>query len=320
MRGVMNLPNTMREEEGVLLTTKKGRAQKRKALLAVKLTLALVLGHVIVRTTLTPQHSGETLAANVADCRDEKTAVEAPVVPDGPAPDYSAIVERDLFGSHVSSSKAVESAPPDHGVGSVQPSDDELRIALLGTVAGSPAVSRAIIKDTETNVLGQYKTGDTVLTASIESIEKDRIVLLHRGQRRIVTLHAKESAPEAAAGARVAVRANVSKPVRVAPSPKPRMTFADKFRRAAIMLPKASVESHTVQGKVEGLRLTDLENIEGVEDLGLREGDVIRAINGHCLDSKQKTFQIAMKARTQEALSVELMRDNKIRNFSLPLR
>lgn len=302
------------------MTTKKGRARKRKLLLAVKLTLVLVLGHVIVRTTFKPQHAGETLAANAADCRDEKTAVEAPVVPDGPAPDYSAIVDRDLFGSRVSSSKAAKSAPLDHGVGSVQPSDDELRIVLLGTVAGSPAISRAIIKDTETNVLGQYRTGDTVLSASIESIEKDRIVLLHRGRKRIVTLHSKKSAPEGAAGARVVVRANVPEPVTVTPAPKPRMTFADKFRHAAVMLPKATVESHTVEGKVEGLRLTDLENIEGVEDLGLREGDVIRAINGHRLNSKQKTFQIAMKARSQEALSVELMRDNKIRNFSLPLR
>jgi type II secretory pathway component PulC len=57
-----------------------------------------------------------------------------------------------------------------------------------------------------------------------------------------------------------------------------------------------------------------------VEDLGLRDGDVIRAINGHRLSSKQKAFQIAMKARSQAALSVELQRDNKIKKFSLPLK
>ena len=66
--------------------------------------------------------------------------------------------------------------------------------------------------------------------------------------------------------------------------------------------------------------MTDLENIDGAKDLGLREGDVIRAINGQRLDSKQKAFQIAMKARSQATLSVELMRDNEIKTFSLPLR
>ena len=282
--------------------------------------LVLILGYVIIRTTLIPQHAGETLAANSAGGSEEIAAVEAPVVPDTPAPDYLAIVERDLFGSHVSPLKAVKSAPVDDGVGSGPPSEDELRIALLGTVAGSPAISRAIIQNTETKVLGQYKTGDMVLTASIESIEKDRIVVLHRGQRRIFSLRTKESSPVGIAGARATLQVNVPKPVGVTPSPKPAITFVDRLRHAAIMLPKATVESHIVEGEVQGLRVTDLENIEGAEDLGLRDGDVIRAINGHRLDSKQKAFQIAMKARSQAALSVELMRDNKIRNFSLPLR
>lgn len=302
------------------MLNKNSRTQKRRVLLAIKLTLVLVLVHVIVRTTLVPQYTGDTLVANGADCGEKETTVEAPVVPDAPAQDYSAIVERDLFGDHVSSLKSAESAPADASIDSVQPGDDELRIVLLGTVAGSPVISRAIIKDTETNVLGMYKTGDTVLNASIESIEKDRIVLLHRGQRRILSQHAEKSPPDWTAGVQGTLLANASEPVRVVPSQKPTVTFAEKFRRAATMLPKAAVESHTVGGKVEGLRLTDLENIEGAEDLGLREGDVIRAINGHRLDSKQKTFQIAMKARSQETLSVELMRDNRIRNFSLPLR
>jgi len=87
-----------------------------------------------------------------------------------------------------------------------------------------------------------------------------------------------------------------------------------------MLLPKATVEPHSVAGEVEGLRVTDLDNIGGAQDLGLRDGDVIRAINGHRLDSKQKAFQIAMKARSQATLSVELMRDNKIKTFSLPLR
>jgi type II secretion system protein C len=282
--------------------------------------LVLMLGYVIIRTTVTPQHAGETLAANGAAGSENITAGEVPVVPDSPAPDYSAIVERDLFGSKIASLNAVESAPVENVVVSAPPAEDRLEIALLGTVAGSPLISRAIIKDIKTNVLGQYKTGDKVMNASIESIEKDKVVLLHRGQRRILNLRTEKSAPDGTGGARATLRANVPKPVVVTPSPKRTVTFADKLRHAAVMLPKATVESHTVEGEVEGLRVTDLENIKGAEDLGLRDGDVIRAINGHRLDSKQKAFQIAMKARSQAALSVELMRDNKIRNFSLPLR
>jgi type II secretion system protein C len=266
-----------------------------------------------------PQRVGETFAPDLAGGGENAAAVEAGVVGDNPAPDYSAVLERDLFGSRVSTLRGGQSVPVDDA-SSVLPSEDELEIALLGTVAGSPAISRAIIKDLETNVLGQYKTGETVLTASIESIEKDRIVVLHRCRRKVLYLHNPQFEGGNSDNAQATLQANAPQPAGASPSPRPVATFADRLRHTAMLLPKATVEPYSVAGEVEGLRVTDLENIGGAQDLGLRDGDVIRAINGHRLNSKQKAFQIAMKARSQATLSVELMRDNRVRTFSLPLR
>ena len=293
---------------------------RRRFLLVIKIMLVLILGHVIIKTTVMPQRVGETFAPNSAGGGENAAAVETAVAPDNPAPDYSEIFERDLFGSRVSALHPGQSVPADDGASSALPTEDELEIALLGTVAGSPAISRAIIKDLETNVLGQYKTGETVLTASIESIEKDRIVLLHRGRRKVLYLRTPESGRGESDSAQATLQANAPQPVGASPPPRPVATFADKLRHTAMLLPKATVEPYSVAGEVEGLRVTDLENIGGAQDLGLRDGDVIRAINGHQLNSKQKAFQIAMKARSQSTLSVELMRDNRIRTFSLPLR
>ena len=282
--------------------------------------LVLILGHVIIKTTVMPQQVSETFAPNLAGGGENAAAVEAAAVGDNPAPDYSAIFERDLFGSRVSALRGEQSIPVDDA-SSVLPSEEELEIALLGTVAGSPAISRAIIKDLGTNVLGQYKTGETVMTASIESIEKDRIVLLHRGRRKVLYLRNPQFERGDSDNAQATLQANAPQPpVGASPPPRPVATFADRLRHTAMLLPKATVEPYSVAGEVEGLRVTDLENIGGAQDLGLRDGDVIRAINGHRLNSKQKAFQIAMKARSQATLSVELMRDNKIKTFSLPLR
>ena len=302
------------------MINRKGRTHKRKVLLVIKLMLVLILGHVIIKTTVMPQQVSETFAPDLAGGGENAAAVEAPVVGDNPAPDYSAIFERDLFGSRVSALRGEQSIPVDDA-SSVLPSEEELEIALLGTVAGSPAISRAIIKDLGTNVLGQYKTGETVMTASIESIEKDRIVLLHRGRRKVLYLRNPQFERGDSDNAQATLQANAPQPpVGASPPPRPVATFADRLRHTAMLLPKATVEPYSVAGEVEGLRVTDLENIGGAQDLGLRDGDVIRAINGHRLNSKQKAFQIAMKARSQATLSVELMRDNKIKTFSLPLR
>jgi len=302
------------------LINKKSGSYKRKILLLIKLSLILVLGHVLIRTVVMPQRVGETLVPNSAGGSESAVQAETTVAPYNSTPDYSAVLERDLFGSRVSALPAEEAAPAEDRVVSPQPTESDLGIALIGTVAGSPAISRAIIKDTTTNVVGHYRTGDKVLTASIESIEKDKVVLLDRGRTVVLSQGAPEPASEVAANTRTTAPAKPPRTVAVASPPKRATTFADKLRHTAAMLPKATVEAHSVEGEVDGLKVTDLGNIAGAEDIGLRDGDVIRAINGHRLSSKQKAFQIAMKARSQADLSVELMRDNKIKKFSLPLK
>ncbi len=301
------------------MISKRNRTYKRKILLFLKLALILTLGHVVIKTAIMPQNTRLKLAPNSAGGSEKTTTVEKPSASSAEARDYSAILKRDLFGGQDKTNKA-KGPPADNSVVAVSKSeDDELGIALIGTIAGSPALSRAIIKDLETNALGQYKTGDKIRSASIESIEKDRIVLLHNGRRKVLD---QEFAVSEEAGAKDTepVQANVSKPVKIKTPVKPLNSFADKLKTAAMMLPNAKVEPHTVAGEVDGLRISDLDNIEGAKDLGLKEGDVIRAINGHQLNSKQKAFQIAMKARSQAALDIELMRDDEIKKFSLPLK
>lgn len=301
------------------MLSRRNQTNKRKILLFIKLVLVLILGHLVIKMAVTPDEVRETLAPRPAGGSEMAVAADPSGVEQNQAEDYSALLERDLFGNGVSGRKTPEVA---RAVGSLSrgvPAQDELDIALVGTVAGSPAVSRAIIRNLETNVLGQYKTGDRILTASVELIERDRVVLLHNGRRWVLTMQAAESAPVGGNAGRAVARASVQ-PIQVAKTPVVATTFVDKLRQAAVMLPEATVEPHTVEGEVEGLKVSDLGEIDGAADLGLKDGDVIRAINGHRLNSKQKAFQIAMKARSQDALSVELQRDNKIRKFSLPLK
>ena len=302
------------------MINRKSQTHKRKLLFLVKLVLVLMLGHLIIRTAVTPENVRETLAPKSAGGSERVIAAEPGGAEKSPPEDYSAVLERDLFGNRASGLSTGESVPADGRQSLVLPVGDNLKVALLGTVAGSPAISRAIIKNLETNVLGQYKTGDTILTASIERIERDRVVLIDKGQRRVLTLHAPELVPGGGNSGQALARTTVPKPIPVAKAPAAPATFANKLRHVAIMLPEATVEPHTVKGEVEGLKVSDLGDVDGVEDLGLKDGDVIRAINGHRLNSKQKAFQIAMKAKSQAALSVELQRDNKIKNFSLPLK
>lgn len=297
---------------------------KHKALFVIKLALVLILGYVVITTVLMPQHTGEFFVPDSAVSTENITAVEPTSSPDTPVEDYSAIVEQDIFGS---SSRTKKSLQGDNGVGPALSAEEELGIVLLGTVAGSPEISRAIIKDIKTNELSLYKTGDTVATAHIESIEKDVVVLLHQGQRKILDLGARESAARHpvdkqhdADNAQAALSNNAAQAVETNPPAQFHTSAGAKLRYdIEIMLTKAVIEPYTIDGQVEGLKITGLENIRGAEELGLKNGDIIRTVNGHRLTSKQKAYQIFKKARSQAAANIELLRDNETKTLSLAI-
>jgi len=302
------------------LVKKNNKSNKHKVLLVIKLAIVLILGYAIVKTVTMSQNKNEAMVLNSAVGNQNTAVVKTESIPETSVKDYSAIVEQDIFGSSASALEVNEPLQVDNTAASTWSSEEDLGIALLGTVAGSPEISRAIIKDIKTNALNVYKTGDTIVSASVESIEKDGIVLLYEGQRRKINLRTKESGKQGTVIPEVTMAKNAEQAVNAQSTAKSKPTFADKLRYAASMIPKANIEPHTIDGQVEGLRISGLEDIKGAEDLGLKNGDVIRAVNGQRLDSKQKAYQISRKARSQTAMNIELMRGNKIKAFSFSLR
>ena len=290
---------------------------KHEALFVIKLALVLILSCVVIRTVLMPQRTGEIFEPSSAVGTEHIASVKPASFPDTPVDDYSVIVEQDIFGSSLRTNKSLQG---DNGVSPALSAEEELGIALLGTVAGSPEISRAIIKDLETNELSLYKIGDTVATAHIESIEKDVVVLLHQGQRKILNLGTRESKRQDIDSAQGALSRNAAQGVETNPPAKSQSTVGDKLSDIEIMLTKAVIEPYAIDDQVEGLRITGLENISGAEDLGLKNGDIIRTVNGHRLTSKQKAYQIFKKARSQAAMDIELLRDNETKTLSFSLR
>ncbi len=82
---------------------------------------------------------------------------------------------------------------------------------------------------------------------------------------------------------------------------------------------KATIEPYVKNDRIEGLRITGLDKIPMAELFGLQDGDVIRKVNGQQLTSKQKAFQVLMKARTQPKVDIELLRNGKSKGLSFGL-
>lgn len=295
----------------------------RKFLLTIKLALGLVLLVLIVRVLMLPQRLGEVFVPASASGTESVTVVGGTENADA-AVDYSVIVKRNIFGDANSPASATKFPPGGGADSDLQSAEEELGLALVGTVSGSPAVSRAVIKDTKTQILQLYRMGQKLLAnkACVEKIEKDAVVLLHNGQRKTLTLKTSEKNDAnqvPASHSRAAGQTSeVAKPD--LPPDRPPQHTTVKIEQVESILGKAAVEPYVVQGQVEGLKITGLEGISGAKDLGFKNGDIIRAVNGQQVTSKQKAFQIFRKTRSQPVVDIELLRGDQPQKLSFVLR
>jgi general secretion pathway protein C len=294
-------------------------AHKRRSFATIRWVLLAVLGYAVIKTVAVVSGGNEVFSPSVITGAKSSTHADAACYRPKPSQDHSAIFQRNLFGARASSAVAKEPDAAAEESAPDRPASKEMAIALLGTVAGSREVSRAILEDLKTSALSLVKVGDTVGGASVESIEKDAVVLLAEGRRRTIRLGTAESKRREAGATESALASDSTRRFEGDRQARPPTSIAEKLRYAAAILPKATIEPYAVDGKIEGLKITGLEKIGHLEDIGLQNGDVIRSVNGHRLSSKQEAYQISRKARSQANVSIELMRDNKIETFSFHL-
>ena len=88
-----------------------------------------------------------------------------------------------------------------------------------------------------------------------------------------------------------------------------------KIKFVEKLLKKASIKSCRVNGQIEGLQITGLDQISQAKALLLKNGDIILTINGHTLSSKKEAYNIFKKARKQPSMIVELLQDGKAKKF-----
>jgi type II secretion system protein C len=292
---------------------KKNKLLVRKIMSLSKLALVITLAAVALRMVLILRQAdsgfGPRSAVAAPDFSELKPVSKSPATP----ADYAAIFEKSIFkGAAIKFEPETTSVLPE--------ASELLGMQLSGTIAGSPGIARAIIKDLKTNMPGLYKIGDKVRGATIEKIENNYVVLLLDSQMKVLNLYTKEGTQSKTdSRGLVAMKQDVSAIAAGAGSETETKTYS-QFSGIERVLKTAIIEPNRVGGKVEGLSIENLGNSEIAAALGFKNGDVINAVNNQKLTSTQKAFQVLKKARSQTAITVNLSRDGKPETLSFPLR
>jgi len=90
-----------------------------------------------------------------------------------------------------------------------------------------------------------------------------------------------------------------------------------KIKCVEMILRKSVIEPYCVDGEVKGLQISGLEDISQADDLLLKNGDVIIAVNGNTLSSKKDAYSIFIKARKEPIMIIDLLQDGEPKKFLL---
>jgi general secretion pathway protein C len=201
-----------------------------------------------------------------------------------------------------------------------------LPLTLLGTVAAlEPANAWAAIEDRESRASRIVRVNDELRPGvTVSRIERRRVVLIENGSPRELVL-----AEDEAAGAPTAVpvarrspppRRAAAQPARPEPEPEQIQAGTPDMRNPAALFAQARILPKYENGAMVGVQLNAIKQGSLFEQIGFKNGDVIRELNGIKIDSPEQSAKILLEFVDAKSFSVVYENREGIqnRNFTVP--
>jgi len=158
-----------------------------------------------------------------------------------------------------------------------------LPLILKGTVtATSENASYAVIENIKNRVQYLFQVGDQVEGATIKKIDHSQVILRVNGQDKMLEVDISQS-PSSLMSSKMAL-----------PTPQPQVfqTGSQTETGLPALMKQARIRPFFSDGKPDGLLLYGITNDSVFQQIGLRNGDIIKAINGSKTLSAQDAVTI----------------------------
>jgi general secretion pathway protein C len=211
-----------------------------------------------------------------------------------------------LFGitkSAPSTSKQAESPAP-------QKKLEPLNLALIGIFYNKAGGSSAIIEDTKKKVQDVFREGQSVFEiATVSSIKPGQVEVKYAGGTEVLVI---EDLP------------SDSSPVAAPSDAKELIVQEDELNSALDNLPLLLTQARAVpyfkDGQAVGLRLFAIKSGSMFEKIGLKNGDILKNINGNNLGDRSQAMKLFEQLREERNLTLELERNRTPQTFFYKIR
>jgi general secretion pathway protein C len=231
------------------------------------------------------------------------------VEPARPAAHYAIIHKRDIFNSvKPTPAPAVEQAA----------APTQLKLKLWGTAVFDSGGSLSIIEDLGARKQGVYGIDDVVPgNATVKAIEWDRVVLSHGGKDEILEIEdaksvgssprpAAAAVPAASAGGGAGIQQTAENEYTV-----PRTEVDTALENMSQLFTQIRAVPHFEGGQSVGFRLFAIRRGSLFDRIGLKNGDIVRGINGNEMSDPSKALALLQELRDASNLDVDITRNQQ---------
>ncbi len=245
------------------------------------LQVTLVVGIIIAGFAIYQKQKRATEVAQPPSATRQPKTVQSRQSRPKPFDHYQVIAGRDLFRTP-KDEKPTKAAID---IEALKPTD--LKLKLWGTITGQDGMTRAVIEDQTKRRQDFYRAGDKVSTATVKMILREKVVLSVKGEDQVLEIEKPASAARRAPVARA--------PRGGAPSPPSTPSAPQAPRRRQIRINSSKLgeisqnpdewgqyaASSPFQGEKgeNGLMLTKITPTSPLRRIGIRNGDVILAVD-----------------------------------------
>ena len=219
--------------------------------------------------------------------------------------DYSPIVSKNVFGSLVSQSGARPTAAPVKPVAVT-------KLVLVGTFVADGEAPFAIIEDDKKKTQDVFMLNESIFDqATLKTIFADKIEIERNGQIEILVI---DDAPARTSDSSTSVVAEGDTVV----------VDEGEVDRALENLPLLLTQARAVpyfkEGRSVGLRMFAIKSGSLFEKIGLKNGDILKSINGNSLGDITQAMKLFETLKQERNIGVVVERDRQDREFKYQIR
>jgi type II secretion system protein C len=225
----------------------------------------------------------------------------------------------DLVSSILGSGMFKTSGMPDVSTAAGNTASAAPDLTLLGTVTGPSSISRAVIgksgeKDPKIYALYNVSKdiGNDVYGNKLIRIGADRVWLESNGQEFVLELFAKpKRPPDPGKGAATDDASKVTKSMSRAEIKQTVLNDLDNAMKGLVAGP------YRKNGKLEGYVLKTISPENILYRFGLRNGDIIKRVNGKELNSTEKLYTMWQTMQNEPKITADVERSGRTMTFDL---